>query len=89
VGKGAASRTVKSSGGRAGQPYSTIRATQPIRHFSPDALADLETAAKIVRLARQGDRHLVSFFFEFAATQMRRTPLDRMLDRYLAEEGGP
>lgn len=55
------------------------------RRFSPAALADLETAAKIIRLARHSDRHLVSFFLEFAAQHMRRTPLDQLLDRYLAE----
>jgi hypothetical protein len=94
LGKGAARvsqgagipRTLKSSpGARAGSAYSTIPGIQRVRHFSPDALADLETASKIVRLARQSDRHLVSFFLEFAAQHMRRTPLDQLLDRYLAE----
>jgi hypothetical protein len=57
------------------------------RYFSPEAAADLETAHKIVRLARMGERHLVEFLLEFAAVHLQRTAFDQALDHYLETEG--
>lgn len=54
-----------------------------VRYFSPEALADLELARKIIRLARSGERPLVEFFLEFSAACLQRTRLEMLLDHYL------